>query len=280
MNRPARKSILCPNCRKLISTDESRCPFCGIKAPGSRLKNNPLTRGWGSGGRLIRLIIYTNVAMFVFSLLISKGFVGGGFNLMRVLSPAPRTLDVLGATGIFHIVRDGWWTLISANYLHVGVLHILFNMLALYNIGPLITQLFGTYRFFSIYTISGVGGFLVSYVVGIPSTVGASAALFGLFGAAIYYGKSRGGVFGETIYKQIGGWAIYFIILGFLVPQINNAGHIGGMAFGAITAFLLGYNEKKREGATHRIVAGSCMVVTLLILSRMLFRGMRFWLGI
>jgi len=280
MNRPARKSILCPNCRKLISTDESRCPHCGIRSPGSRLKNNPLTRGWGSGDHLIQLIIYTNVALFVFSLLISKGFGGGGFNLMRMLSPSPVAFDILGATGTIYIDRGGWWTLISANYLHAGALHIIFNMLALYNIGPLITQLFGTYRFFAIYTISGIGGFLVSYVVGIHSTVGASAALFGLFGAAIYYGKSRGGVFGETIYKQIGGWAIYFIILGFLVPQINNAGHVGGLVFGALCAFLLGYNEKMREGATHRIVAGGCMVVTLLVLFWMLFSGLRFWLGI
>jgi len=280
MNRPARKSILCPNCRKLISTDESRCPFCGIKAPGSRLKNNPLTRGWGSGERLIQLIIYANIAMFIFSLLISKGYGGGGFNLMRFLSPSPRAFSELGATGTWMVAQEGWWTLISANYLHVGVIHILFNMMALYNIGPLVTQLFGTYRFFAIYTISGVGGFLVSYVVGINSTVGASAALFGLFGAAIYYGKSRGGVFGETIYKQIGGWAIYFIVLGFLVPQINNAGHIGGLVFGAICAFLIGYNEKKREGATHRIIASGCMVATLMVLLWMLFRGMRFLLGI
>ena len=280
MNRPARKSMLCPNCRKLISTDEPRCPHCGIRSPGSRLKNNPLTRGWGSGERLIHLIIYTNVAMFIFSLLISKGFGGGGFDLLRFLSPSPRAFGALGATGKWMVDQLGWWTLISANYLHVGAMHIFFNMLALYNIGPLITQLFGTYRFFAIYTISGVGGFLASYVIGINSTVGASAALFGLFGAAIYYGKSRGGVFGETIYKQIGGWAIYFIILGFLVPQINNSGHIGGLVSGGIIAFLLGYNEKKRESAGHRILAGGCMVVTLLILLWMLVRGMRFWLGI
>ena len=272
--------MLCPNCRKLISTDEPRCPHCGIGSPGSRFKNNPLTRGWGSGERLIHLIIYTNVAMFIFSLLISRGFGGGGFDLLRFLSPSPGSFGALGATGKWMVDQLGWWTLISANYLHVGAMHIFFNMLALYNIGPLITQLFGTYRFFAIYTISGVGGFLASYVIGIHSTVGASAALFGLFGAAIYYGKSRGGVFGETIYKQIGGWAIYFLILGFLVPQINNAGHIGGLVFGSLCGFLLGYNEKKREGATHRILAGGCMVVTLLILSRMLFRGMRFWLGI
>ena len=279
MNRPARKSILCPNCRRLISTDEPRCPHCGIRTPGSRLKNNPLTRGWGSGEQLVRIIIYVNVAMFVYSLLISKSGMGGGFNPMRFLSPSNQGLAVLGATGTWIAASEGWWTFVSANYLHGGALHIFFNMMALNQIAPLVTRLYGTYRFFAIFTISGVGGFLVSYVTGVYLTVGASAALFGLFGAAIYYGKSRGGLFGEAIYKQIGGWAIAFIVLGFLVPQINNSAHVGGLVFGGLSAYLLGYHEKKREGAAHRIIAGFCMVSTLLVLSWMLISGMRYWFG-
>ncbi|MEJ2156639.1 MAG: rhomboid family intramembrane serine protease [Desulfobacteraceae bacterium] len=279
MNRPSRKSILCPNCRRLISTDEPRCPHCGIKAPGSRFKNNPLTRGWGSGEQLVRLIIYVNVAMFIYSLLISKGGMGSGFNPMRFLSPSSYGLSALGATGTWIAIKKGWWTLIAANYLHGGALHIFFNMMALYQIGPLVTRLYGPYRFFAIFTISGVGGFLVSYFAGVYLTVGASAALFGLFGAAIYYGKSRGGLFGQTVYKQIGGWAVAFIVLGFLIPQINNSAHIGGLLFGGLSAYLLGYHEKKREGADHRIIAGFCMVSTLLVLLWMLFKGMLFWLG-
>jgi rhomboid protease GluP len=278
MNRPARKSILCPNCRRLISTDEQRCPHCGIRAPGSRLKNNPLTRGWGSGEQLVRVLIYVNVAMFIYSVLISKGGMGGGFNPLRFLSPSGQGLAALGATGTWMDATKGWWTFLAANYLHGGALHIFFNMMALYQIAPLVVRLYGTYRFFAIFTISGVGGFVVSYLAGVYLTVGASAALFGLFGAAIYYGKSRGGLFGEAVYKQIGGWAIAFIVLGFLIPQINNSAHIGGLVFGAVSAYLLGYNEKKHENAAHRIIAGFCMVSTLLVLSWMAVSGALFWL--
>jgi len=65
-----------------------------------------------------------------------------------------------------------WWTVISANYLHGSLLHILFNMVAVRQLGALIVQEYGVYRTFSIYTISGVGGYLFSYLAGVPFTVG------------------------------------------------------------------------------------------------------------
>ncbi len=280
MNNHSRKSMLCPNCRRIISADEARCPHCGIAAPGSRWKNNPLIRGWEVDDRLIRVIIYANIAIFLFSLVISKGIMGSGFNPLRLLSPSTRGLALLGATGALMVRDVGWWTLVSANYLHGGVLHIFFNMLAFYQIAPLITRLFGAYRFFIIYTISGIGGFLVSCLMGTPITVGASAALCGLIGAALYFGKSRGGLFGDAVYKQIGGWAIGIILFGFLIPQINNSAHIGGMVFGGLTAMILGYSEKSRETMTHRFLAGACMMITLLVLLFALFRGVVFGLGV
>lgn len=280
MDNHSRKSMLCPNCRRIISADEARCPHCGIAAPGSRWKNNPFTRGWEVDDRLIRVIIYANIAMFLFSLIISKGIMDSGFNPLRMLSPSTRGLALLGATGTLMVRDVGWWTLVSANYLHGGVLHIFFNMMAFYQIAPLITRLFGAYRFFIIYTISGVGGFLVSFLMRTPITVGASAALCGLIGAALYYGKSRGGFFGDAVYKQIGGWAIAIILIGFLIPQINNSAHIGGMVFGGLTAMILGYSEKSRETMSHRILAGACMMITLLVLLFALFRGIVFGLGV
>ncbi len=274
-----RKSILCPNCRKLISSDESRCPYCGMATPAARWKNNPLTRGWGSGRRLVRIVIYVNVGMYLFSLLISKSILASGLNPLDMLAPTARAIAEMGATGTLLINRLGWWTLISANYLHGSALHIFFNMMALQQIAVLITQLYGPYRFFTIYTLSGIGGFLISCIVGVPLTVGASAALCGLIGAALYYGRSRGGTFGQMVYRQIGGWAIGIILLGFMIPRVNNAAHIGGMLAGALCAALMGYNEKRREGIGHRILAGACMMTTVPVLLWSLFRGLLFWLG-
>ena len=230
--------------------------------------------GGGNGPQMIKIIIYVNIGMFLVSLLISKGVFGPGFNPFRMLSPSTGGLAALGATGTL-LVRDvGWWTLLSANYLHGGVLHIFFNMMALNQIAPLIVQLYGTRRFFTIFTLSGVGGFMASYLMGIPITVGASAALCGLIGAALYYGRNRGGLFGQAIYKQIGGWAIGIILFGFLIPQVNNSAHIGGMVVGALCAAMLGYNEKSRERTHHRFLAVACMSITILVLLWSLLRGM------
>ncbi len=280
MNRSSRNSILCPSCRKLISEDEPICPFCGLQTPGSRWKNNPLTRGWGSGDKLIRIVIYTNIGMYLLSWLLHPRLTGGGFNPLRLFSPDQNSLAVLGATGTLLMnYGNGWWTLLSANYLHGSILHIFFNMMALYQIGPLIAQIYGAYRFFAIYTLSGILGFLISYFAGIPLTIGASAALCGLIGAALYYGKSRGGLFGQAIYKQVGGWALFIILFGFMVPGINNWAHIGGMAAGALFGLLLSYNERSRETLVHRMIAGGCMVATALVLMWGMFRGIIFWLN-
>jgi rhomboid protease GluP len=279
MSRSNRNSILCPNCRKLISSDEPRCPHCGLNTPGARWRNTPLTRGWGSGEQLVRAIIYVNIGMYVISLLINPRGLGMGFNPLFMLSPSGTSLQVLGATGSMIVSpTSGWWTLISANYLHGSALHIFFNLMALNQISPLITQLYGPYRYFVLYTASGICGFLISYLAGVPFTIGASAALCGLIGASLYYGKSRGGVFGQTVYRQIGGWAIFILLAGFMIPGVNNWGHIGGMLGGALFGLLLGYHEKSRENQLHRILAGVCMAATVAVLLWSLLRGFVFLL--
>ncbi|UCH07458.1 MAG: rhomboid family intramembrane serine protease [Deltaproteobacteria bacterium] len=267
MTRNQRSSILCPNCKKLISADEPRCPHCGIARPGSRLKNNPFTRLFVSTDQIVKAIVLVNVGMYIISLLLGPWSSGFSMNPLSLLSPSNRSLLLLGATGTVPIDRlHRWWTLISANYLHAGLLHILFNMIALRQIAPLVIREFGPHRMVILYLLSGIIGFLVSYLAGVELTIGASAAVCGLIGASLYYGKSRGGIYGQTIYRQIGAWALGIFIFGLLVPSINNWGHGGGMVAGAMLGFMLGYEERRRERLFHRILAGFCVVATLLIL--------------
>jgi len=262
-----RRSILCPNCRKLISQDEPRCPYCGIANPGSRWKNNIGTRIFFGTDQLIKWIIYVNVSLYVISLLLYSWASGVSSNPFALLSPSNKGLIFLGATGTIPIDHLGrWWTLISANYLHGGIFHILFNMIALRQIGPLVLREYGANRMVAIYTLSGVIGFFISYLVGIPFTIGASAAVCGLIGTALYYGKSRGGLYGQTIFKQLGGWALGIFLFGLLMPGINNWGHGGGMAAGALLGILLGYHEKTKERLFHKLLAGACIVITILVL--------------
>lgn len=235
--------------------------------PGSWWNRNVWTGSLSNADQLIRAIIYANVAMFVVSLLINPSSASFSMNPLSFLSPDDRSLLLLGATGTIPIGRlHRWWTVLSANYLHGGILHIFFNMAALRQIGPLIATEYGTSRMFVMYTASGVLGFWVSYLAGVPFTIGASAAVCGLLGAALYYGKARGGVYGKMVYGQIAGWVASIFIFGFLVPGINNWGHGGGLLGGMLLGFLLGYAERSQETSNHKILAGICLALTALVL--------------
>jgi rhomboid protease GluP len=262
-----RPSILCPNCRKLISSSESKCPFCKTRRPGSWYKNNAWTRGLREPNQMINTIIAINVGMYILSILFNPKAAGLSPNPLTFLSPAGSSLELLGATGLVPIHDyHRYWTLISANYLHGGILHIFFNMVALRQLASIVGREFGFYRMFTIYTLSGVFGYWVSYMFGVFWTIGASASVCGLVGAILYYGKSRGGVYGKALYKQISMWVVFLFLFGFMVPGINNWGHGGGIIAGIGLGFLLGYKEKRRENFFHKSLAGTCILVTLIVL--------------
>ena len=274
MIQKQRHSLLCPNCRKLISGDDTVCPYCGMKNPSSPWQKI-IGRGLSDGDQLLKILIGVNVAMYVLSILISARATSLSFNPFFFLSPDNRSLLLLGASGYIPIDRlHRWWSLISANYLHGSIMHIFFNMIALRQLGPLVLHEYGNYRMFIIYTLSGVFGFFVSYLAGVTFTIGASAAVCGLIGAALYFGKNRGGVYGQTIYRQIGGWAIGIFMFGFLVPSINNWAHGGGMLAGAALGFLLGYKERSREKYGHKIAALCCVIITALVLLWAIFSSL------
>jgi len=280
-----RNSILCPTCRKLISSDEKNCPFCGTARPGSALRNNIWVRSFSDPARFIKAVIYINIGIYIISLLFNPRATTISMNPLTLLSPSNPSLILLGATGIVPIDHfqqliveltgktallmdrfPRWWTIISAGFLHGGILHIFFNMTAFRQVAAIVTREFGLYRMFIIYSLGGVIGFLVSYLAGVYFTIGASAGVCGLVGALLYYGKSRGGAYGTAIFKQIGMWVVIMFIFGFVVPGINNWGHGGGLLGGVIFGFLLGYREKRRETAAHKMTAGIFAVVTIAVL--------------
>ncbi len=267
MANPQRQSILCPNCKKLISASESKCPYCGTKKPSSWWKNNTWTRGLRDSDRFVKVIIAVNVGMYLISILLNPRATGLSMNPLTFLSPSDSSLFILGATGTVPIdTYHRLWTLVSASFLHGGILHIFFNMAALRQLATVVNREFGVYRMFVIYTVSGIIGFWISYLAGITFTIGASASVCGLVGALLYYGKSRGGIYGRNLYRQVFGWVVFLFIFGLVVPGINNWGHGGGILAGIIFGYLLGYQEKKRENLLHKTLAGLCAMATLAVL--------------
>ena len=257
-------SIICPSCGKLISANSKQCIYCGRKNPGL----------WGYGPQLQKILdnfsettpilVGACVVLYVISLLIDPAALLRPHGLFNILSPSMKALDDIGMTGTYALAHGRWWTLVTAIYLHGGLLHILFNMLWLYQLGQMVENLVGRSRTFLVFTISGVLGFFVSDMLGITFTIGASGSIFGLLGALVYYGRKRGGFFGKQIYKQMGTWAIVLFLFGFMMPGVNNFAHAGGFIGGYISAQLLGFNEISRETETHRMLALAAVALTVI----------------
>jgi rhomboid protease GluP len=252
----------------LISVSEATCPYCGLRAPSARWRRLPVFKLLADPALLVKTVIGVNIAFFALALLLDPRAMGLAPNPLRLLSPSDASLLVLGATGTIPIDQyHRVWTLVSAGYLHAGLLHIFFNMAALRQLGSLAAREYGCSRMFIIYTAGGVFGFLISYLAGVSLTIGASAGVCGLVGAILYFGKSRGGAYGTALYKQVGMWVVVMFVFGFVVPGINNWGHGGGLVSGALLGHLLGYAERRRETAFHKTLAAVCLVATGLILA-------------
>lgn len=264
-------AIICPNCGKLISANAEECIHCGMKNPNLWGLAPFLRKIFGGQVSLIPIISIICIGLYVISLLLDPSALFRPRGFLGILSPSGHSLQRLGMTGVFAMSKGEWWTLITAIYLHGGILHILFNVLWIRQLGPIVEDLFGTSRTILLFTISGVVGFLFSnyaFIISkhffIPFTIGASGSIFGLLGALVYYGRHRGGAFGTAVYRQTGQWAIVLFVLGFLMPGINNFAHGGGFIGGYVTATLLGFSEVKRETRTHHLLALGTGLLTVL----------------
>lgn len=163
----------------------------------------------------------------------SDGILGTLMNIGSVHPFVLRRLgDSLRYSGDFHYP----WRLITACFLHANLLHIFFNMWVLVDIGPAVEELYGSPRFFFLYIVSGIGGYLLSGFMG-NSGIGASGAIVGLIGLllAITYRRRSAGM--QMLREQIWRWIIYLAIWGFLPGMhIDNWAHLGG----GISGFILG----------------------------------------
>lgn len=264
----AHRSILCPKCRQIIGSEEAFCSWCGSSRTNPLWRLVGIIRGASKSDQISMMLLSLNLLYFAISLMLStKTDSSGGF-----LSPGQNSLFMLGATGTVPIDKYGRiWSLVTANYLHGGILHLVFNMMALRQLAPQVTGEYGSSRMFIIYTLGGILGYVVSYLAGIPFTIGASAALCSLLGSLFYFGKKKGGVYGSSMYREVSGWILSLFIFGLLFPGINNWAHGGGILGGIVLGMLLGYNEQRAENVLHHILAFLCGVMTIGALGWALF---------
>jgi rhomboid protease GluP len=268
-------SVVCASCGSLVGVNDDRCYTCGRRNPGL-WGFGPMLRSFGNDLGFITVVVYGCSALYVISLLLTVAFGGnvmGGGNPLTLLSPAGGIVMLLGASGAEPVFRYGmWWTVLSAGWLHGGVLHILFNMLWVRQLGPATADVYGAGRMIIIYTVGSAVGFTVSSIAGlllgwmpIPFlqgarlTLGASAPIFGLLGALVYYGR-RGG--SSMIRTEAMGYAITLAVMGIIIPGVDNYAHAGGYLGGYVAGMWL--DPLKPERVNHMVGAIICLAVTLL----------------
>jgi rhomboid protease GluP len=171
---------------------------------------------------------------------------------------------------------------LSAGWLHGGLLHIVFNMMWVRQLAPATADLYGPGRTVIIYVVAGVAGFALTsiagagaYVPGFPFlygsglTVGASANIFGLLGALVYYGRRSGS---RAIGSQALTYALTLGIFGFIMPGVDNYAHAGGFGGGYLAAKLL--DPLLPERVDHLIIAVVCLVASFLAIVASVLHGL------
>ena len=171
------------------------------------------------------------------------------------MGPSPSTL-VLLEFGSSHPLLVGhfghWWRLVTANFLHGGLAHLAFNGLALWVIGKAVEQTFGRARMLVVFVATGVAGHAASYAWRVlrdemVGSVGASAAVFGLLGCVVVYARRHNTSTTAAMRAQFIPWLVFALIMGFAMPQIDHAAHLGGLAAGALFGWFLADKRSARR---------------------------------
>ena len=271
-------SVVCPSCRNLVGINDERCFHCGRWNPGL-WGFTPLLRRLGNDLGFVSLVVWGCVGLYVATLLVSGPSIRMD-GLFGFLSPSTAALFLFGASGAVPVFGYGrWWTVISASWLHGGLLHILFNMLWVRQLGPATANVYGAGRMVIIYTVAGACGFLLSSVAGamLPPlpilsgaslTIGASAAIFGLLGALVHYGRRSGS---SLIRREAVGYAVTLFVFGLVMPGVDNFAHAGGFAGGFLAAALL--DPLRPERVEHLLLALGCIGLVVLSVLMSIIQG-------
>jgi len=177
------------------------------------------------------------------------------------------TLIKFGANYRGTIAYKEFYRLLTCAFLHIGFVHLLFNCYALYIIGPQLESYFGKIKYLIIYLGSAITASLMSIIFSDSISAGASGALFGLFGALLFFGYHYRVYLGSVLKSQIIPLIVFNLLFGFTVSGIDNAAHIGGLIGGYLLAMAVGIKYRsKMNDKIHGIIMTSIYVVFLIMM--------------
>lgn len=229
---------MCPNCRAFISTKDRVCPYCGVQL-GPRAIDLRATQIASSlvprANQTSVIFLIINAAFFLAEVIASYRLTGA--------SPAAgissQVMLLFGAKYAPLIHAGQWWRLITAGFLHAGFFHIAMNSWALFVLIPEVEQFYGTSRLIVAYLISTFTGFLLSLLWSRSLSLGASAACYGLIGIMLAMGVRRNDPLAQAVRAYYRQWVIFGLLLS-LLPGVDIAAHIGGLAGGFLVGLVGG----------------------------------------
>lgn len=272
-NQPRPK--LCPACGTLVGIRATRCHECGANL---RFSLAALSKGlsgfFGGQAPATTAILFANILMFAATVLVGLAR-SNGKDFSFLFSMNGEALYRLGEGIPFRYPEFAWFRLVTANYLHFGLIHLGFNMMVLLDIGPVVEEVYGSARYFFFYTVCGFFGSLLSAWFSAHLSVGASGAIVGLIGILIAITYRRGGTQIQQLRGRLISWIVTIFAIGLLLPGLrtDNWGHFGGLLAG----FLLGryfadrhpMNSRERNlaysfGWSALLVVLACFVIMFL----------------
>jgi len=227
-----------------------RCPECARDS--TRVTTGPTGGEQESPATFVLLAL--NIAVYL--AVIASG--GGGLS-----NTGSSLVADFGLQGL--AIADGeWYRLLTGGFLHASIFHLGFNMFALWVIGRILEPGIGTARFVALYFASLFAGSFGAILLTDPVqvTIGASGAIFGIFGALFVIARGRGL---NEIASQLGLLLLINLALTFGVPRISIGGHLGGLAAGAICALVLVAGERGKLGARRLPIELGTMVAIALL---------------
>jgi rhomboid protease GluP len=246
---------ICPSCGALVGISATRCHECGANLRFSLVALSKKFSGiFGEyESPVTSALLVANILMFGVSLVLTMqaGEAGGFHILTGVTGEASYRQGASLPYAIF--IQHQWWRLVTAMFLHGGLIHIGLNMMSLMQLGPALEELYGSARYFFLYIFTGAFGFLVSALTG-HFSLGASGALLGLVGAMLAVTSKRGGSFMRDLRSRLITSVVILFAIGFMGAfRIDNAAHLGGFAAGFVIGKI--YVDREPMNARERQTA-------------------------
>jgi membrane associated rhomboid family serine protease len=190
---------------------------------------------WGRRAVIAYSLFALNIIIFIL-----MEFAGGSMN--------PPTTLAFGAKSNYEIDSGEFWRFITPIFLHIGPLHLAFNSYALWIVGPQVEKLYGASRFLLLYVLTGIAGVAASYWYHpLDPSAGASGAIFGLFGVLLVfsfrYRKTIPSFFSKALGKGILLTVGINLVIGWMIPQVDNSAHLGGLIAGALLAAVVPFQR-------------------------------------